>query len=235
MAYLNLDTNFFDHPKTRRLVGILGPMADVLPLRLWAYCAKIHPVDGVMKGYSEAEIEGVIHWIDGRVVGVEGQLSPTEALVKVGFLKKLSTGYACVDWKQHEGHLAAFSRRGKAAAEARWRKYASSNAQASTGNAPTGPSVPTNPNPSDPSGTGTGDGFAEHGQRTKAIIAEAAILMKPWHLKGQYQGVRINDLPADYCAYAIKNFTKLTPEERLGCEIIIKRKQDELHPQLRRA
>jgi hypothetical protein len=69
-----------------------------------------------------------------------------------------------------------------------------------------------------------GDGFAEHG---KNAMAEAAILSKPWHLRGDYQGVRIGDLPAGYCEYALKTFTKLTPEERLGCEIVINRKRTE--------
>lgn len=122
MPYLNLDPNYFDHPKTRRLIGILGPMADVMPLRLWAYCAKFHPQDGRMKGYGAGEIEAIIQWH-----GVSG--AAISALVKVGYLLESAEAFSCVDWKQHEGHLAAFSRRGKAAARARWNKYASSMPQ----------------------------------------------------------------------------------------------------------
>ncbi len=219
MPYLNLDTNFFDHPKTRRLVGLLGPMADILPIRLWAYCAKIHPVDGAMKGYSEAEIEGVIHWSSA-------ELSPgsaVKALVKVGYLKRVGKGFACVDWEQHEGHLAAFSRRGKVAAKARWDKYATSNAQASPSIAPTNHTIHSKP--STPTATTAGDGFAEQGQQSKALIAEAAILMMPWHIKGDFQGVRIQDLPHEYCEWALKNLVKLTSDERVGCEIVIARKK----------
>lgn len=85
--------------------------------------------------------------------------------------------------------------------------------------------VPNLTQPTEPERTG--DGFAENGQTAKTLIAESAILMKPWHFKGQFHMVRINDLPADYCEWAIKNLTKLTAEERLGCEIIIKRKTQE--------
>ncbi len=230
MPYLNLDPNYFEHPKTRRLVGLLGPMSDVLPLRLWAYCAKIHPRDGAMKGYSESELSAVLKVDFKKLSTSESHLSPIKALIKVGFLKKISTGFSCVDWRQHEGHLEAFSRRGKTAAKARWSKYALSIAKGELSNAPAVPSVPTTP--SNQTGGRTGDGFAENGQRLpdhqpKALIAETAILMKSWHFKGQYQGVRINDLPADYCQWAIKNLVKLTAEERLGLEIVIKRKAEE--------
>lgn len=120
MPYLNLDLNYFDHPKTRRLIGILGPMADILPLRLWAYCAKIHPSDGVLKGYSDQEIHGVIGADNDAHTSPMGSFTVTDALVRVGFLKRIKNGCACVDWLQHQGHLEAFSRRGKEANKRRW-------------------------------------------------------------------------------------------------------------------
>lgn len=152
MAYLNLDLNYFDHPKTRRLVGILGPMSDVLPPRLWAYCGKLHPKDGAMKGYSGLEVEGVIGWTGeaGRAI---------EALMRVGFVKETTNGFACVDWRQHEGHIGALSRRASDAAKKRWTRYANGNAEPhavallkhTTSNTPSVPSVPTVPtNPSLP-------------------------------------------------------------------------------------
>lgn len=121
MPYLNLDPNYFEHHKTRRLVALLGPYTDVLPLRLWAYCAKFHPLDGRLRGYSAEEI--------GTIIGVVGDPKPAlAALAKVGFISANSGGYACVDWGEHQGHLMAFSRRGKAAAKARWKQYAERNA-----------------------------------------------------------------------------------------------------------
>ncbi len=149
MPYLNLDLNYFDHPKTRRLIGILGPMADVLPLRLWAYCAKIHPRDGVLKGYSEDEINGVIGASRDLLTGPEGTLTASQALVKVGFLKVTKNGFSCVDWHQHQGHIEAFSRRGRENAAKRWNRIASRNASSiakkESSNAPTYHTLPTEP------------------------------------------------------------------------------------------
>lgn len=113
MPYLNVDLNYFEHTKTRRLVGILGENADVLPLRLWAYCGKIHAKDGAMKSYSDLEIEGVIRWS-----GAPGEA--IAALIAVGFIKQSDIGFYCVDWRQHQGHLEAFSRRGSVANKIRW-------------------------------------------------------------------------------------------------------------------
>lgn len=136
VAYLNLDVNFFEHPKTRRLVSLLGPNSDILPLRLWAYCAKYHPLDGRLKGYSETEIEGIIGWTGEPGLALK-------SMGRVGFILGQETGYQCVDWLQHEGHIAAFSRRGKTAAKARWSKYATSMPKAlqngTSSNAPTIP------------------------------------------------------------------------------------------------
>lgn len=51
-----------------------------------------------------------------------------EAMVKVGFLDPIEGGYQIHDWFEHAGHLAAFKKRAKSGAKARWAKYASSNA-----------------------------------------------------------------------------------------------------------
>lgn len=142
MPYLNLDPNYFDHSKTRRLIAILGPGSDIFPIRLWAYCARHHPKDGTLKGYRTVEIEGLIGWLGtrGEAVG---------ALKRVCFIAGSERAYRCVDWVQHEGHLVAFSRRGKAAANARWAKYATSMPQAMQkhhfSNAPSVPAVPAVP------------------------------------------------------------------------------------------
>lgn len=128
MPYLNLDLSYFEHPKTRRLIGILGPGADVYPIRLWAYCARVHPSDGRMRGYTNSEISAIISAVgdSDKIVG---------ALVSVGFISQYEDGYSCHDWLAHEGHLIAFSRRGKVAAKARWKRYATSIAKSKTSNA----------------------------------------------------------------------------------------------------
>lgn len=132
MPYLNLDPNFFEHPKTRRLVALLGPGADILPIRLWAYCAKVHPKNGVLWGYSAKEIEAIIGWT-GR------QNQACKGLLGVGYLIRAQKGFSCKDWHQHQGHLEAFSRRGRENARKRWASYASSIANS---NAPAVPAVP---------------------------------------------------------------------------------------------
>ncbi len=115
MAYLNLDPDYFDHPKTRRLIGILGPGAEALPLKLWCHCAKYHAETGLFKDYSAEEIEALVNWS-----GEKGAM--VAAMTKVGFLQKNNDGYEINDWLDHEGHIAKFKKRSKLAAKARWNK-----------------------------------------------------------------------------------------------------------------
>ena len=128
MPYLNLDPSYPEHPKTIRLIGLLGEMSDAIPVRLWAYCARVHAENGTMLGYTESEIESVLKWR-----GEPGKA--VSALVHVGFLERLENGFQCHDWLDHEGHLEALSRRAKTAAKARWSSYASSNAKRKRSNA----------------------------------------------------------------------------------------------------
>lgn len=146
MAYLNLDPAYFTHRKTLRLVARLGPGAEVLPIKLWAYCASYHPKDGALLDYTEAEL--------GALLGHEQAL---QALIAVGFLdvSEGGNGWVCHDWKDHQGHLAAFKERAERAAKARWNKArklkdASSNAPSiAPSNAPTIPNQPNQPNQQD--------------------------------------------------------------------------------------
>jgi len=140
MSYLNLDPNYFQHPKTLRLIGLLGKGADVLPIKLWAHCAKFH-VDGELRNYSEAEIESSIAW-----TGASGQF--VESMLKVGFLDKKGSEYILHDWEEHEGHLIAFRKRAKLGAKRRWRKLGkqyTSNAK-STSKQSSLPNLPNLPN-----------------------------------------------------------------------------------------
>lgn len=141
MAYLNVDCDYFDHPKVRRLIGLLGKGSEVMPLRLWAYCGKFHPGDGRLTGYSAQEIESCIGWWGQPEALVS-------ALEKVGFIERDDAGYHVHDWIEHQGHIVAFREKGKALAEARWAKarnthsIAASNAHS---NALTKPNLPNQP------------------------------------------------------------------------------------------
>ena len=140
MPYLNLDLDYFDHPKTRRLIGLLGKGSEVIPIRVWAYVGKYHARDGKLAGYSAQEIESIVGWW-----GKEGEL--VEALLKVGFLRNNGDGFYVHDWIDHEGHIVAYKEKAQMMANARWGREslqelcnAPSNALS---NAITKPTIPT--------------------------------------------------------------------------------------------
>jgi len=182
MPYLNLDPNYPSHRKTKRLIMALGEMADAIPIRLWCYCSRLHPKDGAMRGYSEVEVEDLIRWR-----GEPGKA--VNALVEVQFLRRLKDGFCCVDWKEHQGHLEAFSRRGKVAAKARWSKYASGMQEVCLTHAPSVPSVPTVPTrPTLPNRCGSEKrcGWEENGARACMAPAELkAMFCRDHILKAQ--------------------------------------------------
>lgn len=161
MSALNLDLNYFDHPKTVRLVGLLGRNAEVLPIRLWCYCGKHHAESGRLTGYLPQEIEAAVQWW-----GKQGEM--IRAMLKVGFLHEIDGGYEVHDWQEHSGHLAAFKERGRHAANERWRKYrehASSIAKGTDKQCPirSGPTLPTNQS-----------GFLFHEEQMRKIKTEIA-------------------------------------------------------------
>src|SRR6185369_14826375 len=169
-----LDVSYHEHPKTIRLMALLGPLADALPVRLWAYCAKVHPKDGAMIGYKASEVEAAIRWR-----GKPGKA--VRAMLSTGFIQRVDNGYACHDWHDHEGHLEAFSRRAKAGAKASWDKYASSTDKHSSSNAPTVPSLPTVPTiPTKPTVPNV----------VKAGSVDCSELELTWYIKGDHYGKR---------------------------------------------
>ena len=113
MAYLNLDLDYFDHPKTLQLVALLGEGSDTLPLRLWAYAGKYAPRDGVIGRRSAAEVEALIRWR-----GESGLAA--RALQRVGFLSRDSGVFKVHDWKHHQGHIWALKIKNRKVAMKRW-------------------------------------------------------------------------------------------------------------------
>ncbi len=150
MAYLNLDLDYFDHPKSVRLVGLLGKGSDLLPIRLWCYCGKYHADTGILTGFLPQEIETALRWWGpaGRAV---------EALEKTGFLERCENGYKVHDWEEINGHISALKERASVAARARWDRVRQEAADAQAllthspsnapGNAPSSPSIPKEENP----------------------------------------------------------------------------------------
>jgi hypothetical protein len=113
MPSLNIDLNFFDHPKVKRLRALVGPEAEIYIIRLWAYAGKFHSEDGILKGYSGPEIEGLAEW-----KGKPGVM--LQAMLKVGFIE---SGNRIHDWAEHEGHLLVYKARARVANAARWKKH----------------------------------------------------------------------------------------------------------------
>lgn len=115
MAFLNLDLDFFAHPKCARLVGLIGRDSEVFPLRLWAYTAKYHSVDGKLSGYSPQAIERIVQW-----GGQPGQC--VDALAAVGFIDKIGEiDWKVHDWVDYQGHIHALKMRNKKVAKNRWK------------------------------------------------------------------------------------------------------------------
>src|SRR3990167_1447191 len=242
MPYLNVELNYEDHPKTRKLMKLVGQDADILPIRLWLYCGRIHPKDGRMRNYTAQDVADAVKFCGDakKLVSNFG---------KAGFLRRIKNGFACVDWHQHQGHLEAFSRLGKAAAQARWCKHATSNAQASVKqcltNAPTEPNrtVPTEstePNRTVPSTAGKqpvdsrGESPTTGPTGHKAILQESAgaaeeqrLLETRWLIEGDYKGAHIGSLPIDYCLWAIEHLTRLGTEYQAALRLRIKMHQED--------
>lgn len=139
MSNLNLDLDYFEHPKIRRLVGLLGRGAEVLPIRLWCYCGKYHVESGKLTGYSVQEIESVATWW-----GRSGEM--VAAMMQVGLLDEEAGSYAIHDWMSTNGHLIAFKKRATDAANVRWGvSNATSSAKRQRKQSPNQPTVPTKP------------------------------------------------------------------------------------------
>lgn len=124
MPYLNLDLDFFDHPKTKRLIVILGPTAPQLILKLWCHVGKYHAKNGRLDGYSENEIEGLAGWSGEPGKMVEAMKNPG-----INFLEKSSNVYKIHDWEEHAGHLYIFKKRARLNAKKRWDKYRQGNSE----------------------------------------------------------------------------------------------------------
>jgi hypothetical protein len=134
MPYLNLDLDYFDHRKTKRLVGLLGRGAEVIPIKLWSYCGKFHADTGRLAGYSEQEIESLAGWW-----GKSG------AMLQVEFMGRDEQGWFMVEFADHQGHIAAFKAKGRAMAKARWAKADACSNAASMLQAMPYPTDPTDP------------------------------------------------------------------------------------------
>lgn len=90
--YVQLDEDYYGHPKTLHLIELLGPEADTYPPRLWTW-AKKYAKGGIMR--SESMIETACRW-----QGAPGRL--VEALVTAGFVDR--EALTIHNWMKRTGH-----------------------------------------------------------------------------------------------------------------------------------
>jgi len=189
MPNLNLDLDYFDHPKIKRLVALLGPGAELHPIKLWCYVGRFHTKDGSFPGYSDAEIEGLAGW-----GGEKGAM--ISAMMTVKLLEKDSKGLIKIhDWKNTNGHLIAFKKRASKAATIRWGR-ATSITKPEPKQSPYQPSLPTIPyQPAVPTSVGqvaaAGQTEAKQGQEPRTLPVNGdgtdfdAFLIQQWGREGR--------------------------------------------------
>lgn len=93
---IRIDVDYPGHPKTRLLMSLIGPEADVYPIRLWIEAAKYAP-EGVIKGVATLE-----QWCSWR--GKPNQLF--DALCRAGFIEhqKRNSRILIHNWRDRSGH-----------------------------------------------------------------------------------------------------------------------------------
>ena len=97
MAYLNLDIHYFTNIKTKRLVGLLGKGAELLPLRLWCHCAEHHAENGELAGYTAQELEEMSRNVELRLNDFGIEAPPPASAALTAALPQ--PGTAVRDWR----------------------------------------------------------------------------------------------------------------------------------------
>lgn len=123
---IRLSTGFYSHPKTIKLMRIVGAEGVLCLQRLWIWSAQ-NRADGNLSGFEDEDIEIAACWS-----GACGEF--VQALAKLRFLDGDTGAYALHGWDEHQGYVTQEAERiarAKKAANTRWGKNpsdASSNA-----------------------------------------------------------------------------------------------------------
>lgn len=115
MPEINIDIEYFDHRKTKRLILRFGEDAAIYPIKIWSYAARHHPIDGLFSGYADEEIAAILS-------ASSNAISILQALLDVAFLDRTPAGIAVHGWVERQGHIVAYHERAKHAANKRWSK-----------------------------------------------------------------------------------------------------------------
>lgn len=113
MPSLNLDLDFVDHPKIKRLIARTGYEGVYCLLRLWSYVARFHREDGSLASYTDDEIEQFAGWQGVRGGFLQGLLE----------LSLMDSNKDIHDWKEHAGHLVLYHERARVMNKKRWESY----------------------------------------------------------------------------------------------------------------
>ncbi len=108
MPDFRVQTEFFTHPKTLRLIRHAGKIAPLHLIRLWSYATE-YRADGDLGGIDDRDIE--------RLIGAKRGF--LDVLREVGFLTESMLN----DWNEHQPWVVASPERSaaaKRAADARW-------------------------------------------------------------------------------------------------------------------
>jgi hypothetical protein len=103
--WMRIETDFVDHPKTRRLASELGdPLAGWYVLRLWSWMSRFCPVGHVVGQWRDS-LESACEWR-----GEPGRL--VSAFIAAGFLDTTEEGdLEAHGWAEHQGKVAARARK----------------------------------------------------------------------------------------------------------------------------
>lgn len=130
MPSINLDLDYFTHPKTKRLVRLLGRGAEVIPIKIWCFCGRHHPETGILTETSGQEIEAMVGWWGrpGEAVAAMLEIGLLELVPSPGVppiqgqAKDDDKSFKVHDWLEWSGHLKRYKELGKKGAKARWTK-----------------------------------------------------------------------------------------------------------------
>jgi len=114
---IRLDAEFVNHPKTKRLIRVLGHEGFYALVSLFSNVAKIYP-KGRLKNCDEIDIADMANWDKDPDKLVAALMDE-----KIGFLELVDGEYCIHDWEDNQPyvyHSDKRSEKAKKAAEARW-------------------------------------------------------------------------------------------------------------------
>ncbi len=116
MPSINIELDYFQHFKTRRIIAKFGAGSEVVLIRLLCFAAKTFPKDGIFK---ELPLKELIFLADLSMFREPEKI--IQGLVDVKSLKiTKKKWYAIHEWEEYQGHIMALKIRSQLANKKRW-------------------------------------------------------------------------------------------------------------------